>query len=73
MCRIFKNDSFIILKDEEGAIYSDDSTFNFVSTKPIDKVTIICDKYGPKFSEIFDRSYWRSAVSIQRAWRKRNK
>ena len=68
--RIFKKDEFIILKDSEGMIYSDISTFNFNTPKPIENVLIICDKYGPRYSEIFVRNYWKAAVAIQRAWKR---
>ena len=73
MIRIFKKDEFIILKDSEGMIYSDINSFNFFNKKPIDTILITCDKYGALFSEIFNRTYWRAAVSIQRAWKKSKK
>ena len=73
MVHIFRKDEFIILKDSDGTIYSDKSTFNFVTTKPIDKIIINCDKYGPMFTEIFDRTYWRASVAVQRAWKRYKK
>ena len=68
--RIFKKDEFIILKDKDGIIYYNNDTFNFFINKPIRNILIISDKYGPKFSQIFDREYWRSAVAIQKAWKR---
>ena len=67
---IYRKDEFIILKDTNGLIYYDLNTFNFYSNKPINKITIMCDKYGPLFREIFVRQYWMAAIIIQRSWKK---
>jgi len=44
-------------------------TFNFSIEKPILKITLIGDKYGCVFREIFNKDYWKASVIIQRAWR----
>ncbi len=70
---IYRKDEFIILKDDNGLIYYDLNNFNFYSNKPIIKITIMCDKYGALFREIFVKHYWKAAVSIQRSWKKHKK
>ena len=68
--RINRKDEFVIIRDSEGLVYSDVDSFKFLYKKPIYKVTITCDKYGTLFREIFIRSYWQSALIIQRAWKR---
>lgn len=67
---INRKDEFVILRDNEGLIYSDVDSFKFCFKKPIYKVTITHDKYGALFREIFVRCYWQAALLIQRAWKR---
>ena len=70
---IYRKDEFVILRDDSGLIYYDLNNFNFYSNKPINKITILCDKYGPSFMEIFVKEYWKAAVIVQRSWKKYKK
>ena len=44
-------------------------TFNFNIDKPILKITLIGDKYGSVFRDIFNKDYWKASTIIQHAWR----
>jgi hypothetical protein len=68
--RIHRIEEFVILRDREGFIYSYADSFKFLYNKPIYKVTILYDKYGALFREIFVRHYWKAALIIQRAWKR---
>jgi hypothetical protein len=70
MIRIFQKDEFIILKDSEGTIYYDCCDFSFWCEKEIDKITIICDMYGPLFQDVYNRKFWKAATIIQHNWKK---
>ena len=62
-----KNDIIYVKDDEKTIVYH--NNFNFFINKPIIKITIIYDKYGHRFSEIFNKSYFRAAITIQRKFR----
>ena len=66
---ITKKGNDIFVKFSGISFHYTPETFNFSIDKPIIKITIIRDKYGPVFSDIFDRSYWKAATIIQRKWR----
>uniref|UniRef100_A0A6C0B0N6 Uncharacterized protein n=1 Tax=viral metagenome TaxID=1070528 RepID=A0A6C0B0N6_9ZZZZ len=46
-------------------------TFNFSIDTPILKITLIGDKYGSVFHDIFNKEYWKASTIIQNAWRNR--
>jgi len=46
-------------------------TFNFSIDKPILKITLIGDKYGGVFRDIFNKDYWKASTVIQHAWMKK--
>jgi len=67
---IYRKNDHIIVKDLEKEVFYKLNEFNFNSNKPIEKITVIQDKYGFVFSDIFDKRYLRAALTIQRAWKK---
>ena len=64
-----KNDK-IFIKDNKKIYVRSPKSFNFYNNKPIDKITIIWDKYGHQFKNIFDKNYFNASVVIQKAWKK---
>jgi hypothetical protein len=66
---IYRKGGKIYVKDGDCLNSYTPSTFNFYTPKPINKITIIWDKYGQPFSTIFDKDYFRASVLIQRAWK----
>lgn len=67
---IYRKDGFIYIKDYEKEIIYEPKNFNFYSRKPIEKITIIYDKYGGKQSTIFEKEYVKAATIIQRSWKR---
>ena len=43
--------------------------FNYFNNKPIEKVTIVYDKLGSMFRDIYNKEYSRAAITIQQAWK----
>ena len=70
---IYKEKDKIIIKEGNMEISMSKSNFNFYSNKPINKITIIKDKYGHLFRDIFVREYMRAATIIQNVWRERQR
>ena len=66
---IYRKDKFIVVQDSEHEIFYNYNNFNFVCNKPIEKVTIIGDKYGSVYSDIFNKVYFKAAFTIQQAWK----
>jgi hypothetical protein len=67
---IYRKNGYIYIQDFEKEIIYELGNFNFYSRKPIEKITIICDKYGGKHSIIFDKQYVKAATIIQRSWKR---
>ena len=69
---IYKKNGKIHLKDNQKEIaYT--SNFNYFTNKPINKITIIQDKYGFVFRDIFVKKYFKAATVIQKKWKNRPK
>ena len=67
---IYKEKSFIIIKYKNTERVCTEETFNFFSNKPIEKVTLIKDKYGFLFHDIFNKKTCYAARVIQKSWSK---
>ena len=67
---IYRKDDLIYISDYEKEIIYKYPNFNFYSSKPIEQITIIHDKYGGKQSTIFHKEYFKAAAIIQRAWKR---
>ena len=67
---IYKQNNHIVVKDIEKEVFYNCDEFDFKCNKPIEKITVIQDKYGFVFSDIFNKKYLRAALTIQRAWKK---
>ena len=66
---IFKKQNDIIIKYSGFFFKYTPQTFNFSIDKPILNITIIHDKYGQSFKNIFNREYWKAATIIQNKWK----
>jgi hypothetical protein len=67
---IYQKNGHIYIKDLEKEIIHTPETFNFHTNKIIEKITIIQDKTGFLFCDIFDKRYFKAATIIQDAWKK---
>ena len=66
---IYKKHNKIHLKEPEKETIYDIDSFNFFTNKPINKITILCDKYGTVFNDIFVKKYYKAASVIQNEWK----
>ena len=67
---IYRKNENVIVKDLEKEVFYPLNKFQFHSNKPIEKITIIQDTYGPVFSDIFNKRYLQAILTIQRFWKK---
>ena len=68
---IYREKSFIIIKHKNTERVCTEETFNFFSNKPIEKITLVKDKYGFLFHDVFNKKMSHAAKVIQKSWAKR--
>lgn len=66
---IYRKNNLIFVKDNEKEIIYTQRNFNWFSNKPIEKITIIKDKCGSHFIDIFNKNHFKAAILIQQAWK----
>ena len=67
---IYRKNKVIYLKDNNKVIIYNFNNFNFFANIPIERITIIFDKYGTRFTDIFNKNRFKAAIKIQQSWRK---
>ena len=70
---VYRKEKFIVVKNTDNEVFYNNSNFNFTCSKPIETVTIIWDRYGTPYTEIFNKRFCKAATIIQQAWRNKTK